>query len=394
MKVNQESIDWAKRLKIAIVIPTYNNDKTLKTGIENCKEFCDDIIVVNDGSTDNTRQILDEMGKTVVCGHLPQNKGKGFALRTAFAKAAELGFRHVITLDSDGQHKASDLPTFYEAIEKEENAIYIGSRQMNQENVPGSSSFGNKFSNFWFRLETGINVPDTQSGYRSYPIHLLKNVHWFTNRYEFEIEVLVRSAWKGVHIIPVPIDVYYPPKEERITHFRKFPDFTRISILNSVLVIITFLWIKPRNFVRALSWANIKKFWYKYFVAGHESNMTKALSVGFGLAMGVLPIWGFQIIAIVALAHVLKLNKAMSLIFSHISLPPFIPWIVLLSMKIGHTVLGDTGKLIDFSQKWTIELAKNHLAQYLVGSILLAVILAIMGFVISFILLSIFRSKK
>ena len=125
---------------------------------------------------------------------------------------------------------------------------------MDHSEVPGKSSFGNKFSNFWFRVETGIDLPDTQSGFRLYPLFLMRRMRFFTVKYEFEIEVLVHSAWKGIAITSVPVKVFYSPKEIRVSHFRPFLDFTRISILNTLLVILTFLYIRPRNFFR-----NIKK---------------------------------------------------------------------------------------------------------------------------------------
>ena len=123
---------------------------------------------------------------------------------------------------------------------------------MNQESVPGKSSFGNKFSNFWFNLETDIKLPDTQSGYRVYPVKAMENINFFTRKFEFEIEVIVRAAWAGIDVMAIPVKVYYPPAGERVSHFRPFNDFTRISILNTVLVFLTFFWIKPRNFYRSI----------------------------------------------------------------------------------------------------------------------------------------------
>lgn len=123
---------------------------------------------------------------------------------------------------------------------------------MNQSSVPGKSSFGNNFSNFWFRLETGIKISDTQSGFRLYPVKELQSMRFFTRKYEFEIEVLVRAAWSGLEVVQVPVKVFYPAKEERVSHFRPFRDFTRISILNTFLVLITFLYIKPRDFFRSI----------------------------------------------------------------------------------------------------------------------------------------------
>lgn len=123
---------------------------------------------------------------------------------------------------------------------------------MDQATIPGKSSFGHKFSNFWFKVETGKECPDTQSGFRLYPLQLLKDTKFITCKYEFEIEVIVRAAWRGIAIDSVPVTVYYEPKETRISHFRPFQDFSRVSVLNTFLVVIAFAYIKPRDFFKAL----------------------------------------------------------------------------------------------------------------------------------------------
>ena len=244
-------------LKTCVIIPTYNNAATLAAVINDVTGFIDDIIVVNDGSTDNTVDVVNNFPSVQFISY-SKNVGKGWALRKAFACAIESGFTHAITIDSDGQHFANDLPAFINKISENPNAIIIGARNMGQASVPGGSSFGNKFSNFWFKVETGISCPDTQSGYRLYPLLPLKNMRFITRKYEFEIEVLVRAAWKGIDVVSVPVTVYYAPKDERVSHFRPYKDFFRISILNTVLVLIAFLYIKPRDFIRTLF--NRKKF--------------------------------------------------------------------------------------------------------------------------------------
>ena len=152
------------------------------------------------------------------------------------------GYLYGITIDSDGQHFAKDLPYSCRNCKQTPNSIIIGARNMNQESVPGGSSFGNKFSNFWFRVETGIKA-DTQSGYRLYPCSASKMR--FYRKYEFEIEVLVRAAWKGISVESVPVTVYYAPGRADFS-FQAFQRlFFRISVLNTVLVLITFFFIKP-----------------------------------------------------------------------------------------------------------------------------------------------------
>ncbi len=240
-----------ERLNVCVLIPTYNNAKTVGQVITDVLAYTSNVIVVNDGSTDNTPAILKLFPQIEVLGY-EQNVGKGWALRKGFEFATQKGYDYAITIDSDGQHFAKDLPVFLEKLENTKDAIVIGARNMNQASVPGKSSFGHKFSNFWFWVETGIKAPDTQSGYRLYPICLLKESTFYTRKFEFEIEVLVMSAWRGIKIDSVPVTVYYAPKETRVSHFRPFQDFSRISVLNTFLVLAAFLYIKPRDFFRGL----------------------------------------------------------------------------------------------------------------------------------------------
>lgn len=237
--------------KVCVLIPTYNNAATLSKVISDVARYTSNIIVVNDGSTDATASILSGLSVTRVVSY-EKNRGKGYALRTGFQEALQLGFDYAITIDSDGQHYADDLPVFLDQLLANTNAIMIGARNMEQSSVPGKSSFGNKFSNFWFWVETGRKMKDTQSGFRLYPIKSMRRMSFITRKYEFEIEVLVRSSWAGIDIIQVPVKVFYPTKEERVSHFRPFRDFSRISVLNTFLVTIALFWIKPRDLYRNL----------------------------------------------------------------------------------------------------------------------------------------------
>ena len=227
-----------------VIIPTYNNQQTLLQVIDDVRKYTHCIIVVNDGSTDSTSNLLKDLDhKTQVISY-KTNKGKGYALKTGFKKAIELGFTHAITLDSDGQHLAKDIPYFIQKIDTSPNSMIIGARKI-RANQPKKSSFANKFSNFWFNLQTLKNITDTQSGFRAYPLEKIKKTTILSNRYEAELEIIVRLAWKGVKVESLPIDVYYPPIEERVSHFRPDIDFIRISIVNTCLIILAFAYGYP-----------------------------------------------------------------------------------------------------------------------------------------------------
>ena len=257
MKEQISTAYWHEKLKqlgIIVIIPSYNNGKTLADVIESVRFYAPDILVVNDGSTAETAGILSRESNLHTITP-PANQGKGVALRHGLSFAKKQGFRYAITIDSDGQHFASDIPALIEAIEKEPDTLLVGARNLASDNMPGKNTFANKFSNFWFTLETGIKLQDTQSGYRLYPIQRMNVDKWYyTAKYEFELEALVFAAWGGITVKNIPVHVYYPPQEERVSHFRPFRDFTRIIILTPVLVLVTFLWIIPRNFFRKLMW--------------------------------------------------------------------------------------------------------------------------------------------
>lgn len=235
-----------------IVIPTYNNEKTIKSVVESVLPYSQNVIVVNDGSTDSTTDILAQLQDKITLVSYAQNRGKGFALKTAFTEAKKHNYTYAITLDADGQHKATDLPLFAEAIAKHNDAFIIGSRQFDLPNMPAKNSFANKFSNFWFCLQTAHNLPDTQTGFRAYPLKKLNYKGPINNRYEAELEILVRSAWKNIPLFPIPIDVYYPPKEERVSHYRPTWDGVRISLLNTLLCLLAIVYGYPSMGIRKL----------------------------------------------------------------------------------------------------------------------------------------------
>jgi glycosyltransferase involved in cell wall biosynthesis len=381
-------------LKVCVIIPTYNNAAALANVIEDVAQYSNHIIVVNDGSTDSTVDIVKQFTDVQFITY-ETNVGKGWALRKAFTYAISKGYKYAISIDSDGQHFAKDLPAFINKVEEEPNAVIIGARNMEQASVPGGSSFGNKFSNFWFKVETGIISPDTQSGYRLYPLEPIKKMRFITRKYEFEIEVLVRLAWKGVKVISVPVTVYYAPKEERISHFRPYKDFFRISVLNTILVLISFLYIKPRDFIRTLfSPKKMKKVLDEHLFNPHHSPQLKAMSVAFGIFMGIVPIWGFQLAAAIFLAILFKLNKPLVIVAANISIPPMIPVIIFMSYKMGTLWMGDNAMQINFNNAITLSSIKLNLVQYIYGSITLALVGAVISGLLTFIFLKWVGKKR
>lgn len=242
--------------EVCAVIPTYQNAKTLLKVVADVHRVVDTVFVVDDGSNDGTAALLDKATGNErpekVLTH-PKNCGKGAALKTGLTYARQQGFRYAVTVDADGQHRADDIPALLKAVEEEPDALAIGSRGLQHENMPAKSTFANRFSNFWFALQTLQRLPDTQSGLRVYPLQRLHGLRWMSARYEAELTLLVFSAWAGVKLLPVPVSVYYPPRDQRVTHFRPGRDFTRISVLNTLLCFLMVVYGWPRIFCRQIA---------------------------------------------------------------------------------------------------------------------------------------------
>ncbi|WP_346691490.1 DUF2062 domain-containing protein [Alistipes sp. Marseille-P5061] len=374
MSDSEMKIPWAeraRRLGCAVVIPTYNNDRTLGGVIAGVRRYCADIFVVNDGSTDRTAEVLasTEGIRTIAYA---RNRGKGYALRRGLRAAREAGFRYALTIDSDGQHYPDDIARFIERIERRPDTLLIGARNLTADNMPARNTFANRFSNFWYLVETGRRLEDTQSGFRLYPLRQLGRLRSLCSRYEFEVEVIVRAAWRGVEVENIPVKVYYAPDGERVSHFRPLRDFTRISLLNSVLVLEALLFYYPWRFFRALTRENIRRFIRRNITRSPESNARLAAAMGWGVLCGILPIWGYQMIFAGVSAHFMRLNKLVAIVFSNISIPPMIPFILYGSYWLGGRI---TGLPVELTlAEVTLRRMAECLAQYLAGSVALAVV--------------------
>lgn len=381
------------QLKCCVLIPTYNNNKTLQRVIDSVLNYTENIIIVNDGSTDTTAQILEGFSQIEQI-HLSVNKGKGNALKIGFEKALKLGYEFALTIDSDGQHFAEDIPVFLEALQTEstKNVLFIGARNMAQSDVPGKSSFGNKFSNFWFWFETGIKLQDTQCGYRLYPLKEIEKLKLYTPKFEFEIEVIVKAAWNGTLVKNLPVKIAYD-EEERVSHFRTVPDFARISVLNTWFVLVALFYIKPRDLYRKYRKKGFRRFVKEDLLRSSDSPRKKGLSIALGIFIGLCPLWGFHTIIVLFLAVILRLNSAIAFAFSNISLAPFIPFVLYASLITGAFI---TGEELHFTFD---EMVVNfgfftHLKTYIIGSITLSILGALVFGFSGYLILKLFDRKK
>lgn len=178
-----------------------------------------------------------------------------------------------------------------------------------------------------------------------------------------------------------------------MSHFRPFKDFARISVLNTVLVIIAIFYIKPRDLIRRVRKIGFKKFLQEDLLGNNDSPRKKALSVALGIGIGLSPFWGFHTVIVIFLAAVLNMNKAIAFAMSNISLPPFIPFLLLASSTVGNYVLGHDVKysMKDLMQDYEF---LKHLEAYLIGSFVLAIISATVFGLVSYLIFSLIDRKR
>jgi uncharacterized protein (DUF2062 family) len=374
-------------MKFCVVIPCFNHAATVAAVAQAAKSFCP-VIVVDDGSTPPLPELA---GCDLI--RLEKNSGKGAALRAGLKRAIELGFTHAVTMDADGQHYAEDLPKFLAAASAQPEALVVGVRDFFAAGCPAHRRRSNAVSTFSFRVETGLRLGDTQCGFRCYPLALAKNLKAKSGHYAFELEFMVRAAWTGTPIVAVPVKCTYAPDQIRQSHFRPVRDLAHITVMNIGLVLQS--WFVPLE-LRA-SWSHGEKKGFReaareiFSDHAHEP-FRLALAVGVGLFCGIAPIWGFQMIATVALAHWLRLNKVIALMASNISIPPVIPFILYGELVLGHRIC--TGGALDFSRR---EISRALVAQYFwqwfIGSLVLAIFLMVAGTVATYGIARLARKK-
>ncbi len=223
-------------MKRCVVIPVYNSPYIMEV-VEDVLSYGYELVVVDDGSD----KAVEKNGLDFHLLTHKTNMGKGEAILSGAKKAKELGYEYFVTMDADKQHLPSEIPKLLDVYENE--TIVVGSRNFEHENVPKSSKFGRKFSNFWVNLETFRKFEDTQSGFRVYPVSIL-DLPVKNKRFDFEVEVLVLHCFRGGKVKEVDVECYYPPVEKRISHFDKVQDNIKLSLLHSKLTIQRFLFLR------------------------------------------------------------------------------------------------------------------------------------------------------
>jgi len=361
-----------------IVIPVYNHPGTLRDVVFRALSLHDRVMVVDDGSRDTAEELLKGLDVSVV--RHAKNMGKGAAILTGAMEADRLGMTHIVTIDADGQHDPADFLRFLPVIEQNPRAIIIGKRCFQGAEIPRLSVFGRSFSNFWMRLQTGISVGDSQSGFRAYPLTVLKGLRLRERHYSFEVEVLVKAAWAGVKIIETDISVYYPPSEQRVSHFRGFMDNLRISMLNTRLTMRSILPMPHRKIHfndidgEAISVLHPVRS-LKALLTENTSPGRLAAAGALGVFLGALPLIACHTIIIILVTGFLRLNKVAAVAASQLCMPPMVPAICI---EAGYFIRNGRF-LTEISMETIGYQALQRVYEWILGSLLVG---PVMGFIV------------
>jgi glycosyltransferase involved in cell wall biosynthesis len=370
--------------QILLVIPLFNHGNTVRAVVERARAAGWPVLVVDDGSGDGGAERVADLNCQVI--RLDRNRGKGAAILAGAAHALARGFAAIITVDADGQLDPAEAGRLAAAAAGQWPAIVVGARRMTKDNAPGASRFGRAFSNFWIRLECGRDLPDTQSGYRLYPVRELLALKTGCRRYDFEVEILTRSAWAGLPILTVPVAVHYPAAVDRESHFHQFKDNFRLTCLHTRLVARALLpWSHQRLFgqVPREIMAERRERWSllhpvrlaQRLCREHSSALQLASAAWLGIFLGALPLIACHTVVLLYVCHRLHLNKLTAVTASQLCMPPLVP---VLCIQTGY-FLRHGRLLLDLSWDTMVVQIHQRLWEWLLGALLLGPLLGLLG---------------
>ncbi|MEO1237415.1 MAG: DUF2062 domain-containing protein [Planctomycetota bacterium] len=365
-----------------LLLPTYDNARTLGAVLASAADLGRPVVVVNDGSTDETaavigRFVAERPGVALTRLDHDRNRGKGAALRTGFGWASAQGFTHAVTMDTDGQHTAEDAGRLLDAAAAAPTALVLGCRDQSDPAYPSASRTGRLFSNLCIFVASGRRVEDSQCGLRVYPLGLVEAVRCRAGRYGYEAEILTRSGWAGCPLVQTPVRVIYPEGEARVSHFRPWRDSLHGAALHLRLWLRAVLplpfpkWPPPPPEVSQATatrrgrrkWSDYFRGWFRgvwRWVDPRElvraarrdrvSQMSVALGLGVGVFVANLPVYPVQTLVAMYLAKRLHLHPVSTVAGSQAAFPPFGLLLIFAAIYLGHVVLtGDPPSWSDFS---------------------------------------------
>lgn len=356
--------------RIVALLPTFENARTLGGVIDGVLAAGLPVVVVNDGSADDTADVLRTFSDRIAVVTHAVNQGKAAALRSGFDWAHQNGYTHAVTIDTDGQHDPADAAALIERARQSPDALVLGSRRTDTAGYPKKSRLGRWAANVLVRWESGRRVSDSQCGLRVYPLAATLNLPTRSNRYGYETEVLTRCGWAGVPIVEVPIRCVYAIDGGRVSHFRPWVDSLRGARLHvRLLALSAWRWLNPMPAIRA--------------AREHvEDRRRLANAVSAGVFVGNLPLFGLHTAICVVLAKRLKMQPLAVIAGSHISTPPVGPLLIAAAIALGHFCLhgnflvhGD----LHPSQIGYLNCLRRVALEWTIGGVILGALLAVLA---------------
>ena len=388
-----------------VVAPTYDNARTLPGVIDGVTALGLPMIVVNDGSTDDTPRLLSQRqagGGVTVLTH-PRNRGKAAALQSGFAEAARAGYTHALSIDTDGQHDPAEIPKLLDAARANPESLVLGLRDESAPGYPKKSRLGRQVSNLFIRMESGVRVEDSQCGMRVYPLGLVGAVHCRAGRYGFETEIVTRAGWAGCPIVEVPVACRYLPAGERVSHLNPLLDTLRgVGMHARLLARALTPWprhlrwpmradrddataAKPGALRRFARWINPAEAW-RQVRRDRVSRESFAAGLAVGAFIGNLPTYGLHAFIGLYAARRLHLHPLSVVAGSHISTPPLGPVLNAAAIVVGHLILRGSlpgGGEFDFRNEGFLVILRRMLLEWVIGSPIVGLACAFVVFVVA-----------
>ena len=374
-------------MRPAVVVPTFNHGRTVRGVLDAVAARHPDltVIVVDDGSTDGTAlgDWADDECRVLVTH--PVNRGKAAALRAGFVELEGRGFTHAVTIDADGQHDAADVAALLDAAASSPKALVLGERADAIPGCPRRSLWGRRASNLLVRVESGLNVRDSQCGLRVYPLDETRRIGGRAGRYGYETAVLTRFAWAGLPVVRVPVGCVYDVPGGRVSHFRPLRDslaavVMHVGLLHRALLPTRRLGEEPTGtiFRRLLAWLDPRPAWRR---ARSDAADAKRFAAAFGVGtfVALLPITGIKTYACLAVARLLRLEPVPMLASSSIvSAPPVGPMLAVASIALGGVLVrGEVPQWgrYDPRERGVLSILGDVAIEWTVGGVLIGTVL-------------------
>ena len=368
-----------------VVAPTHDNAGTLADIVRRVRALDLPLIVINDGSTDETAAVLSdlmEFDRSVTVLTHPRNQGKAAALMTGFTAAGEAGHTHAVTIDTDGQLDPEQIPQLLALARRTPSALVIGQRDENTEGYPSKNRLGRRVSNLFVWMQSGVRVADSQCGFRVYPLDFLREVRCHSGRYGFETEVITRAGWAGRPILSTTVRCHYFPKGKAVSHFRPYLDSFRGVPMHLRLMLRALSPLpraNPRNESGKSIWRRLID-WFNPMPAIRQlrdddaGRANAAAGIALGAFIANMPAYGFQTALSLYAARRLHLHPLSVVLGSHLSTPPIGPLLVAAAITIGHLLLHaqlPTLATYDVRTVGLLPLLRASFLEWLIGGIIM-----------------------